>query len=81
MVLAYGCDMAMNASSSANLDAESTPDVERTESAAGAAVRPLPAVLTVYANHGHGARGPRGGKQRLEIVRKRLGHILFIINV
>lgn len=45
MVLAYGCGMAMNASSSANLDAESAPDVERTESAAGAAARPLPAVL------------------------------------
>ena len=45
MVLAYGCDMAMNASSSANLDAESAPDVERTGSAAGAAARPLPAVL------------------------------------
>lgn len=35
MALTYGCGMAMNASSSANLDAESAPDVERTESAAG----------------------------------------------
>ena len=42
MVLTYGCGMAMNTSSFADLDAESAPGAEST---AGAAARPLPATL------------------------------------